>query len=504
LDDLILTTTEPLGLYTEDQCESFRPKARTKAIWEYFDIFAKPMLRTEYIAQTSQGNETPGWITAFNPLTERAIKAHINHREILGVKGSKVTNFAIIDLDYHQRDRKVFLRQARVLLDHFHGSGWHHQISEGPINGLQIIKVFESPKPIPFVKEKVKAILANLNDCHPDLEDQAKRAGMRSLADLEIYPTMGGNGVRLPLCRGRIMVTDRFLKPVKKAAGTVGPVEEYIAWLRDPLRRYLPAEELLAKLEKGTIDGPRTRPSSRDKNVSKLVAHGKRPMKGNLFQILNEFWLEGKSNGHSLNTHILTLCRLARLSGATLEETTDGIEMLVKGLPPSVSSRIAEGKTKEIVREIRKTSRKVYGEDLESPLYSGLFHFQAQRTKFEPFKPETWKNEKTFKTTGSFNEPERQRILSVLGPVLFIKDEKTVFAFVDEVLYLVRSKGGFSGFGYEYLAKWIPSKFPSIKARNRNKVCRILRALENLGLIKKSRNGIKGRSAAIWVLGVLN
>lgn len=500
VDDLILTTTEPLGLYSQDQCETFRPRARTKAIWEYFDIFARPMLRTEHIAKTSHGNELPGWFTAYYPLTEKAIRSHNNHTEIIGVKGAKSTNFVVIDLDFHQRNRDVFLRQASALLEHCHGKGWHYQIGAGQINGLQILKVFAHPRPIPFVQDKVRAALAKLNARHPELEADARRAGMRSLADLEIYPRIGGNGVRLPLCRGRTLVTDRFLEPIKKGPGTVGPVEEYMAWLKDPARRYVPAEVLMARLEQGSSLSPRL---AKEKTVLAVNGSGKLPMKGNLGRILREFWLEGATNGHGLNTHILTLCRLCRLSGATEEEAVDGIEDLVKGLPPSVSSRIAEGKSKEVAREIRKTAKKVYGEDLKGPLYTGLCHFLRRYPEFDPFSPETWKFESRSQKTGSFAEPERQRIFSTLSRVLFIKDEKTVFAFVDEIMSLVRAKTGQSGFGYDYLVAWIPSRFPAIKAGNRNKLSRILKTLQLLGIIKRARQGIKGRSAALWVLGDL-
>lgn len=504
VDDLILTTTEPLGLYAEDQCETFKPRARTKAIWEYFDFFARPMLRSEYIVKTSHGDELPGWFTAFYPLTEKAVKTHINHREIIGVKGAKSTRFAVIDLDFHQRNRDVFLRQAKALMKHFHGKGWHYQISAGPTTGLQIFRVFECPRPIPFVQEKIREALAKLNARHPELEADAQRAGMRSLADLEIYPTVGGNGVRLPLCRGRTMVTDRFLEPIQKGPGTVGPVEEYMAWLRDPARRYMPAEELIARLEQGTVDSLRTHAPAKEKTVPAVPGNGKLPMKGNLGRILREFWLEGITNGHGLNMHILTLCRLARLSGATEEEAVDGIEDLVKGLPPSVSSRIAEGKTQEVAREIRKTAKRVYGEDLDDPLYSGLCHFLGRYPKFEPLKPETWNYVQMIKTSAVFGEPERERIISALGPALFVKDEKTVLAFVDEILSLVRSKAGRSGLGYEYLMTWIPSRFPAIKAGNRNKLSRILKTLEHLGVIKRARQGIKGHSAALWSLGDMN
>ena len=95
-----------------------------------------------------------------------------------------------VDLDCHEKDDvDLFLRRAERLLQRFHGDGWHYQLRDGTITGIHFIKVFDWPWRLDRAREWVADQLREMDE--PGLD----------LMKLEIYPTLGGNGIRLPLAR---------------------------------------------------------------------------------------------------------------------------------------------------------------------------------------------------------------------------------------------------------------------------------------------------------------
>ena len=76
-------------------------------------------------------------------LDDRKIRKHIEGKEIYGVRAGEFTNCVVIDLDLHNGKKKVFLRQLRVIMDHFHGSrAVHYSVSK---SGVHVIIMLDRP-----------------------------------------------------------------------------------------------------------------------------------------------------------------------------------------------------------------------------------------------------------------------------------------------------------------------------------------------------------------------
>ena len=73
-----------------------------------------------------------------------------------------------------------------------------------------MICVFAEPMDLQAVTEKLETILRELDQQNPELALKAKAVGMKTLAELEIYPDPN-QSVRLPLCRDREMLLDKSL-----------------------------------------------------------------------------------------------------------------------------------------------------------------------------------------------------------------------------------------------------------------------------------------------------
>ena len=83
----------------------------------------------------------------------------------------------------------MFLEQAAVLLNHFHGWGtWHYQVRLGQITGMHYILTFDHPKNLKKVIAIVRKRLVQLDQQHPDLAARAKAAGMPTFSKMEVFP----------------------------------------------------------------------------------------------------------------------------------------------------------------------------------------------------------------------------------------------------------------------------------------------------------------------------
>jgi hypothetical protein len=69
-------------------------------------------------------------------------------------------------------------------------------------------------------------------DKHPELAFKAQAAGMKTLGELEIFPSKT-NSVRLPLCAGQTMLLDKPLGLIfsKRRKRNVPNVAAYISWI---------------------------------------------------------------------------------------------------------------------------------------------------------------------------------------------------------------------------------------------------------------------------------
>ena len=543
--DIKLATKKTVLLYQQDQCVPYRAKPTTIAARKYFDIFAKHMKRDAWISKTDYKTklETPSWYRCRSHKNGRGfeigldyarVKSHVDQKEILGVIGHKKTRFVVIDLDLHNGSPAIFLSQAKVLLDLIHGKGgWHYQISMEKLNGIQFFKVFTEPVCIKEVTQKIRGLLLALDQKYPDLATSAKQAGMKTLGNLEIYPTINGNGVRLPLCKHRVMVTDQVLGPTvggksKKTSSRIQPMDEnvvgdvvrYVGWLDDPARKYVEADRVIELLEMLLRD----RQDSEQKSIAVKVApkeveknstdkttriNSGISAKSKFISSLREFWIEGgRSN---LNKEFITLYQLARLYGHSAEHSFDGIIEMLPNLNKATSKRLKQVNIRKLRKDLQRTANNIEAELIEPQYFQDSFsilkRFLGAHPNFDPLDPATWNPSAKSKQKIVWPKDDREKIIDTLKPILKIKknDDEIVIKIVNRIVRLVQKKvENKKGFGRAYLKVWGAKNFPTIKWGNDHKLSDFLNALQQLRVIYPIRVGNKGNTATVWGLGALS
>ena len=524
-DEFAVTSDEPSPLFDIGATALYNPSPRTRAYMAFEDIFFKYARKDCWIRKTDDaGEELEDWTTenefeyaiAYherNRLTEQLVRKHINQRQIIGVKGGTMTMFVLIDLDFHGRNLKVFEAQAEILLDKFHGvRTWHFQVKHQDVTGLQLIHVFEEPKELAVVHRELRAILVELDAQHPELAAQARAAGMKSLADLEIYPTPeNGNGVRLPLCRERVMLLDKELALMTYRKRQVQDVEEYIRWLKDPARQYMPKERVLDYLHYfawETGSQPQKTPQKPAKGRNGDI--DQKGWRRNLRRWLFEFWIEGNANNRPLNEHIAVLSRLAAAQGYSEPKIRERINALVLALPAcanSSSSRLLKRKYRKIDGAIRCSANYACQDNGHQPdakasteiLHAVLICWPD----FDALDPTTWAAPtKKVTVMPNWSDQQRRRLCAFFRKPLFVKDADLIIQFVNGIVNLtVTKENEGSGWGKEYLMKWMKEEFPGIKCAKDEKRQRIIKCLQEEGIIQVKYRGRAGMYATHWTLG---
>ena len=266
--DLFLLVETAIPLYHVDQTKPVNLAARSVAYMGFEEIFFelarkdRHILRNEdWLTITARPGADFFWAKCL--LTRPLVRQHINGSKIIGVMSTEKTRFVAVDHDFHGNDPTVFLEQASVLLDHFHGWGtWHYQVKVGEITGMHHILTFDHPKNLKKVIAVVRKRLVQLDQQHPDLAARAKAAGMPTFAKMEVFP-QPNKGFRLPLCQGYQMLLDQPLPMVAVRGRMVQDVVGYVNWLNDPTRNYMPKQEILDLLRSNLgASKPAPRPSS--------------------------------------------------------------------------------------------------------------------------------------------------------------------------------------------------------------------------------------------------
>lgn len=217
-------------LYGEDQTKPFVPTALELAHRHFYDVFGRPCSRERY---GFWSEERGHWTCVWDALGKQHVRSHVNGTSIYGVYGGTHTRFAAIDLDLHHGDRDVFLGQLRILLDEFWGrDGWHMQVADRNAGGVHLLKVVPETK-LDDMRATLRSTLQLLDQRHPQQAERARAAGMKSLGEVEVFPSPT-QVFRLPLCWGRTMLLDRPLARVQNSRARHGLVQDvagYIRWL---------------------------------------------------------------------------------------------------------------------------------------------------------------------------------------------------------------------------------------------------------------------------------
>jgi hypothetical protein len=356
------------ALYAAEQTAPYQATLRTQALDVFREYFVRFTSREHHIWWSP---EQARWLTCQGPLRPDQLRDHLNGKARHGVRGGFFTRFGGIDLDLHDGDPEVFLEQFRVLLTEFHGQdGWHFQVENENAGGVHLIQAFRGPVLLASYRMRLRQRLERLDEKHPELAARARAAGMKTLAELEIYPDTQ-RGFRLPLCEGRTMLLEKPLELIfdKRLKRLVPNVVRYITWLTLDEKPYMPVEDVFnyvkARLKiRHPVKEIREQAkgqSEKSKNAKALVSAaglgslGK--MKNRFASVLVNFWSGRYQEPDTLNIGI-------RLLALTLpyykseDEAIELIESYIDDLPDcSFSDRLTADDRGEVSRIVRNTVR---------------------------------------------------------------------------------------------------------------------------------------------------
>lgn len=514
--DLCLLVDQEVPLYHADQTVPIQQTPRTLAYLAFEDIFLLPAIKDAYIHWNPQKPNArhPGqlgdWETIIASgndfLSEAIIRRHINQRTILGVKAGPTTRFLALDHDFHGRDRDVYLDQAEVLLDHFHGDGWHYQVAEQDIDGMHYFRIFESPRELRAVRWMLRQQLRQLDADYPDLAARAKAADMKTLRQLEIYPSQN-TGFRLPLCRGRQMLLDRPLPPVVHHKRQVQDVERYIGWLQDPQRQYMAKESIQALLwhELASAQPKKASPSisSVAKQPGTEDGNGLGKLTGCCRQKLTAFWNGTFNPPKSLNQALIVTARILSFEGVAEARACDLLRHFTSALPLAAhgcSDRLMQGDTKAVDRCILRAVKLAYdGNKGQADADMSTAKLQQavacwQRGGFRLSDTSTWGNcwaRYAAIPDVPWTESDARDINLWLRPALGKSCPASALDIAQGMVKLAAVKHlQENGIEYKYWQMFLNGEF-GVACGNRNKLHGILRTAQDLNLLEV-------HSSAIW------
>jgi hypothetical protein len=512
--DTITVIADEIPLYHESQTRSYTARDRTLDYFVYEDIFYTCCKKDRFIYwQETPPDDPPkewepGWrnhpsVHSLDPnrrLSLADVRAHLNQTRLYGVLAGAWTRFVMIDLDLHEGDRGVFLDQLKLLLGRFWGlNGWHLEAKTEGIGGVHLIRAFPDRRRTADEVAKLKVRLIELDAQHPELAQRAVEAGMPSLADLEVYPQESGNGVRLPLGRGRTVLLDRPLGTLTHRGKTLPDLHAYLRWMHDPNRAYMAANDVIEYVQpRLAVVTPKPDAVHAVRGdttpVDSVKVFG--PLKGRFRQVLVEFFTGKIAPPGSLNAGIVLGARALWLEQVGEATAADILGEYVRDLPDAgVSGRLERGEYAEIDRVIRNTVRAVYrdnGGQADRDFSSAVLARTAEawrRAGFRFSDKSTWATT-TFESETphpvTFTDELRRKVAGPLADALKVSDPALAVEVAEYVVGVVaaRQQSG-SGLSISYFKKVIQQGF-GIRCGAHGKVNTIVKLMCGLGLIRKT------------------
>lgn len=534
--------TEPIpyqsSVYRFDQTQAYDPTSRTLAYHDYERIYLEPSRKDKFIywlpeeqdwryvspkksdATESDDADKP----YYRLLSAQKVREHLNNRNIYGVIANKRTRFAAIDLDYHGRDRQIFLEQAKILLEKFRTTTWHYQIGETNTNGLHFIRTYDRRYKTDKVLKGLRELLGRFDEAYPDLAARAKAAGMPSFSRLELFPSPS-HGFRLPLCRGRTLLLDRPLETIQGKNGLVQDVESYIAWLQDPNHQRMSVDEMMQLIDARLSVGQGRPPKNFLKNTKpekvKLPTSDETlgPLKGRFRSTLVDFYSGRLQIPNSLNEGLLLGATACWIEQIPEDQAIDLLVEYAFDIPdPSFSTRLSSGNEAE-VRRVATTTVKNFYSSRNDPQNSTDRQSVKQLLKvrdrwkeigFKFSEKTTWHKASTKQRPAiAWTDEEQARIIKTLSPILKIKDPAKVIAIAEDVVNVVWSKQkSNNGISIKYWKERLSKKF-GVKLGHHGKANAVIDCCVKLGLItvvatyQFSSSGLKGKAKRYAVHPVL-
>jgi hypothetical protein len=238
------------------------------------------------------------------------------------------------------------------------------------------------------------------------------------------------------------------------------------------------------------------------------------PMRRSVRFKLTAFWSGTWNPKGTFERVVVMTARLFAKEGLSKEDIKALIFRYAKELPEPArqcSSRLREGRWKRLEQDISKAVDKLYAGNANQKNIDGS-NKELNKTVttwakygFRLSDKSTWAN-RSFGQGDAVGvelewlDEDREAFRRILMPALHVKHldlaERVATAIVH--LTLLKEREG-NGWGYKYLAKWLPAMF-DIRCSKKEKQQHVFQALQRLRIIKVSVPGKKGR-ATQWTLG---
>ncbi len=454
-----------IGLYHIDQTRPLKKIDKKRlARQKFHKYFISPAAKDRFIrwSNGSWSDNTEdrfwdkesgekGWKTTYKRISWAKTKEHLAESEIYGVYGDRKAQqfgwcpYAMIDLDLHKQFLDLFTRRLDVLLSHFHGRfNCHFQVEDTGAKGIH----FFFFQPNQFLLSKIIAEVKKLHVLHPDCEFLKPNGKL----NIEVYPDLQ-KAHRLPMARGRSMLTDSAIPKMKNGKNDV---VSYINWLDHPDKSFMPANEvrkyLFERLDLTCqkIDGagePKQQSTSATSKPSEKRVSSSNKMKGKTREKLVGYWRDQEPEHFKhFNSALLTLLQALHAEGLDQDEAMEVAEGYVVELDnPELSSRLG-GNNSLLTKEIGRTADKVWSNPVNKKwrVANDTWH----QYDFKVSDKSTWIVRDKLDDVVidceevEFNEAELELISSRIAPVLFgkkqaLKPEKQQVA-ADAVAYFLR------------------------------------------------------------------
>jgi hypothetical protein len=229
---------------------------------------------------------------------------------------------------------------------------------------------------------------------------------------------------------------------------------------------------------------------------------------------LTAFWSGTWNPKGTFERVVVMTARLFAKEGLSKEDTKALILKYAHELPETAyqcSSRLKEGRWKRVEQDISKAVDRMYAGNVNQKNIDGS-NEQLNKTVttwakygFRLSDKSTWANRgfgqgEALGVELEWMDEDREAFRRVLMPALHVKTLDLAERVATEIVYLtmLKEREG-NGWGYKYLAKWLPEMF-AIPCSKKEKQQQVFQALQRLKIIKVSVPG-KRRRATQWTLG---
>jgi hypothetical protein len=527
-DNRIELVLREIPLYHLSQSQPGNFRERTKAIIEFARRFWRPSQAANYIQRNLEPDRFAGkWFTkdiagrgspleSFHFFDERKLLAHLNQREIFGVKAnpSKSQWWCAVDLDLHIEkggNAAIFLKQVEAVLASVQGGRWIVCLNRERVDGVHLLKFFDAPVSLDEARSFARTMLNQAADANPDLEKEAKAADMKPLQAAEVFPSVS-QGFRLPLGIGYTALLDRPLELIQyhtyRGVPLLGAdVQSFMSWnggempLAEKLkfiRDRLPGQsvKISTKRATATCDRKATQAVNQDLQDKKLLG----TMRGRFRKVLVEFYSGRMQVPGSLQTGILLGANALWAQDFPLDDRADYLLDRISQITvtePAFSSRLINAEWDDLLDDIShvvETNERLRAEPEKNPKIeesNRILKNWAKSMKKAGFyfgDPATWtrcwsgtESASTWFTADDLTEEDRVVIATRIAPIMVCPENTAVEAVVKMVALVAMKDRQGHGMSREYRRALLTDL--GISCQENSKLARCWDVVEEAGFI---------------------